>query len=96
MPTRLADEVRAFMTDAPVDTRWAVRSSGTAEDTATAVFAGLHDTFLNCTTVEDVLSHVRRCWLSLWSARAIAYRAQFGISHTDATMAVVLQHMGHG
>ena len=93
MPTRLADEVRAFMTDAPADTRWAVRSSGTAEDTATAAFAGLHDTFLNCTTVEDVLSHVRRCWLSLWSARAIAYRAQFGISHTDATMAVVLQHM---
>lgn len=54
----------------------AVRSSGTAEDLATASFAGQHDTFLNISGPETLLSAVRACWASLWTPRAIAYRRQ--------------------
>ena len=93
MPTDLVAEVEAFLAAAPAGTRWAVRSSGTAEDTAAAAFAGQHDTFLNRTDAADVLEHVRRCWLSLWSPRAIAYRTKLGVRHTDIAMAVVLQQM---
>ncbi len=56
----------------------AVRSSGTAEDLATASFAGQHDTFLNVTGPEALYRAVRACWASLWTPRAIAYRHQRG------------------
>lgn len=56
----------------------AVRSSGTAEDLATASFAGQHDTFLNISGPETLLSAVRACWASLWTPRAIAYRRRRG------------------
>lgn len=78
--------------DAP-GTAWAVRSSATLEDLAGAAFAGQHDTYLNCVGRESVLRRVRQCWFSLWSPRAIAYRAQRGLDHADAAMAVVVQRL---
>ncbi|HEU5439603.1 MAG TPA: PEP/pyruvate-binding domain-containing protein [Ktedonobacterales bacterium] len=54
----------------------AVRSSGTAEDLAAASFAGQHDTFLDVSGPEALLSAVRACWASLWAPRAVAYRRQ--------------------
>lgn len=56
----------------------AVRSSGTAEDLAAASFAGQHDTFLNVSGPDALLSAVRACWASLWAPRAVAYRQQRG------------------
>ena len=56
----------------------AVRSSGTAEDLATASFAGQHDTFLDVSGPEGLLAAVRACWASLWTTRAVAYRRQRG------------------
>jgi pyruvate,water dikinase len=70
----------------------AVRSSGTAEDLAAASFAGQHDTFLNVTGPEALLSAVRACWASLWTPRAIAYRRQHGWTQAVA-LAVVVQEM---
>jgi phosphoenolpyruvate synthase/pyruvate phosphate dikinase len=70
---------------------YAVRSSATAEDSPTASFAGQHDTYLNVIGAESVLAHVRRCWASLFTDRAIAYRQQHGIEHVE--MAVVIQRM---
>ncbi|MBN1674813.1 MAG: hypothetical protein JXR37_27455 [Kiritimatiellae bacterium] len=54
--------------------RVAVRSSATAEDLPDASFAGQHDTFLNVQGAPAVLSAVKRCWASLFSARAVSYR----------------------
>ena len=71
----------------------AVRSSGTAEDLAEASFAGLHDTFLDVEGDEGVLHAVRRCWASLWNARAIHYRHDKGFAHHEAQLAVVIQRM---
>lgn len=71
----------------------AVRSSGTAEDTAEASFAGLHDTYLDICGEEAVLDAVRRCWASMWTGRALAYRHRTGHSNDTARIAVVVQVM---
>jgi rifampicin phosphotransferase len=71
----------------------AVRSSATAEDLPEASFAGQQDTFLNVRGGEHLLRAVRRCWFSLWTARAIAYRAKNGISPEHVALAVVVQEM---
>lgn len=71
--------------------RVAVRSSATAEDLPDASFAGQQDTYLNVEGADPLIEAVRRCWDSLHSARAVAYRAAAGID--DAAMAVVVQRM---
>jgi rifampicin phosphotransferase len=71
----------------------AVRSSATAEDLADASFAGQHDTFLNVTGSDALLDAVRSCWASLWSPRAVDYRARRGWNDTDLALAVVVQEM---
>jgi phosphoenolpyruvate synthase/pyruvate phosphate dikinase len=71
----------------------AVRSSGTAEDTASASFAGLHDTYLDIRGSADVVDAVKRCWASMWSARATAYRHTNGFDQDAARIAVVVQAM---
>jgi pyruvate,water dikinase len=71
----------------------AVRSSATAEDLPEAAFAGQQDTFLNVIGAEALLEAVRRCWASLWTDRAIAYRARQGIEQQSVSLAVVVQRM---
>jgi rifampicin phosphotransferase len=68
----------------------AVRSSGVAEDGAAASFAGLHDTELGLAAA-DVPRAVLRCWASLWSDRAVGYRARRGLAMDGGAMAVVVQ-----
>lgn len=69
----------------------AVRSSATAEDLPEASFAGQQETFLNVCGAANVLDAVRRCWASLWTARAISYRARQGISPESVALAAVVQ-----
>ena len=71
----------------------AVRSSATAEDLPGAAFAGQQDTYLNIIGEAAVLDAVRRCWGSLWTDRAIAYRDRIGIEQADVKIAVVIQRM---
>ena len=71
----------------------AVRSSATAEDLPSASFAGQQDTYLNVVGVEALLDAVRRCWASLWTDRAVAYRAELGIDDAEVRLAVVVQRM---
>ncbi|MGD1992847.1 MAG: PEP/pyruvate-binding domain-containing protein [Anaerolineae bacterium] len=71
----------------------AVRSSATAEDLPDASFAGQQDTFLNIEGADRVLDAVRRCWASLWTARAIGYRARRGIGVEGLSLAAVVQRM---
>jgi rifampicin phosphotransferase len=71
----------------------AVRSSGTAEDLADASFAGLHDTFLDVRGGEEVVRALKRCWASMWTARATSYRHDKGFAHDQARIAVVVQSM---
>jgi rifampicin phosphotransferase len=71
----------------------AVRSSATAEDLPQASFAGQQDTYLNEVGVESVLDAVRRCWASLWTDRAVTYRAKNGIDPHSVGLAVAVQRM---
>jgi rifampicin phosphotransferase len=71
----------------------AVRSSATAEDLPEASFAGQQETYLNVQGVSDVLEAVKLCWASLWTARAIAYRARQGIGIERLSLAVVVQNL---
>jgi pyruvate,water dikinase len=72
---------------------YAVRSSATAEDLPSASFAGQQDTFLNVRGEEQLLQAVRRCWASLFTDRAIAYRAKLGFGQRAVLLAVVVQRM---
>jgi phosphohistidine swiveling domain-containing protein len=69
----------------------AVRSSATAEDLPELSFAGQQDTFLNVSGSTAVLEAVKKCWASLWTARAIAYRLQNGVDQESVALAVVVQ-----
>ncbi|MEM4215377.1 MAG: phosphoenolpyruvate synthase [Candidatus Pacearchaeota archaeon] len=71
----------------------AVRSSATTEDLSTASFAGQQETFLNIKGKEALLEAVQKCWASLFTARAIYYRAKKGFSHETSYIAVVVQRM---
>ena len=70
----------------------AVRSSAISEDGASASFAGLYESYLNVRGVTDVLTAVRRCYASLWSERAIRYRARGGVvgAHDEAMGVVIM------
>ena len=93
----LPGEVRAAITDAysrlGADAAVAVRSSATAEDLPQASFAGQQDTYLNIVGTNALLDAVRRCWSSLWTDRAVFYRASNGIDHRKVRLAVVVQRM---
>lgn len=71
----------------------AVRSSATAEDLPGASFAGQQETYLNVRDAEAFFAAVRDCWASLWTGRALAYRARQGIDSGAVSMAVVVQAM---
>ncbi|MGC9997592.1 MAG: PEP/pyruvate-binding domain-containing protein [Terriglobia bacterium] len=71
----------------------AVRSSATAEDLPGMSFAGQMETYLNERGGAEVLAAVKRCWGSLWTARALSYRAQHGIRPEDVSIAVVVQQL---
>ncbi|MDN5860056.1 MAG: PEP/pyruvate-binding domain-containing protein [Pseudonocardia sp.] len=82
---------RCGVADVPV----AVRSSATCEDSPDASFAGEHDTFLWVCGEQDVLGAVQRCWSSLFTERAIAYRHKMGLATAPIAMSVAVQKMVH-
>ena len=71
----------------------AVRSSATTEDLATASFAGQQDTYTNIKGSHDLIDAVKRCFASLYTARAIYYRHKKGFEKANALLAVVIQKM---
>ena len=71
----------------------AVRSSATAEDLPEASFAGQQDTILNVRGEERLIEACHRCFASLWTDRAISYRASRGFDHFDVSLAIGVQPM---
>ena len=71
----------------------AVRSSATAEDLPEASFAGQQETYLNVQGEDDLINYVRKCWASLFEARAIFYREENNFEHSKVYIAVVVQEM---
>jgi pyruvate,water dikinase len=93
----LRDAVERLSAEAPLAPdatapTFAVRSSAIGEDGSAASYAGLHETELGVPPA-DVDAAVRRCWASLWSDAALAYRRFRGISMHGEAMAVVVQSL---
>lgn len=100
MPSEIMEEVASaygtYGTMRPLDPTSpsvAVRSSATAEDLPGLAFAGQQDTYLNVIGEKVLLDAVRRCWGSLWTGRAMAYRARNHIQPYEVALAVVVQEM---
>ncbi|MEA3549296.1 PEP/pyruvate-binding domain-containing protein [Pseudarthrobacter sp. C1] len=75
------------------DTAVSVRSSATAEDLESASFAGQQESYLNVRGTAALTEAVINCWASLWTARAMAYRAREGVRPDQVRLAVVVQQM---
>lgn len=100
--TPIPDEITTFIIEAynqlcqrvgEENTDVAIRSSATAEDLPEASFAGQQDTFLHVSGYKDVIEYVRKCWASLFEARAIFYREENDFEHSKVYIAVVVQKM---
>lgn len=97
LPAALAEELAGGFAEIqrgqPEGVTVAVRSSATAEDSASFSFAGLHDTILDVRGLAELMAAIKRCWASLWTERAVSYRKQGGLGGDEAAIAVVVQQM---
>ena len=93
MPDGVADAVAAAYVALEGSPAVAVRSSATAEDLPDLSFAGQQETYLNVRGVEAVQAAVVRCWASLWTARAIGYRARYEVDQGAVRLAAVVQRL---
>lgn len=89
LPRRAVLEAYRHLGGEPV----AVRSSASAEDLPDASFAGQHETVLDVSGDEELITAIRTCWQSLDAPRAITYREARGRADQPAAMAVVVQRM---
>ncbi len=98
LPGKLVEELvqayRALSAQSGEDaTDVAVRSSATAEDLPTASFAGQQETYLNVHGSEALLEACSRCFASLYTDRAISYRAERGFEHEKVALSIGVQKM---
>lgn len=93
LPAPLADELTGLLAPRCTDRPVTVRSSAPAEDSATASFAGLHDSFVNVRGLPAILDRLRLVWASLWSDRALLYRQELGLDPAASSMAVIVQEL---
>jgi rifampicin phosphotransferase len=84
---------RTLRVRAPGAAGLAVRSSATAEDLPGLAFAGQQDTYLNVIGERATLAAIRRCWGSLWTARAMAYRVRNHVPAAEVALAVLAQEL---
>lgn len=93
IPSDVVEAVTCYVSRLGEEHAYAVRSSATAEDLPHASFAGQQDTFLNIIGIEAILQHISKCWASLFTDRAVIYRIQNGISHSQVNLSVAVQRM---
>ncbi|MFM2563403.1 phosphoenolpyruvate synthase [Bacillus sp. GX] len=93
IPVDVVEAVTHYLSCFGNEHAYAVRSSATAEDLPYASFAGQQDTYLNIIGKEAILQHVRKCWASLFTERAVTYRMQNGFEHNQVSICVVVQKM---
>ncbi|WP_242221389.1 phosphoenolpyruvate synthase [Bacillus cereus group sp. BfR-BA-01380] len=93
IPSDIAGAVADYLSQFGDKNAYAVRSSATAEDLPHASFAGQQDTYLNIIGKEDILQHIRKCWASLFTDRAVIYRIQNRFNHRQVYLSVIVQRM---
>lgn len=92
-PEDIREEVLSLWKMGGSENSYAIRSSATAEDLPGTSFAGQQETYLNIKGEENLLQYIQRCWASLFTDRAIAYREKNGFDHKKVSLSVVIQPM---
>ncbi|MEX2721229.1 MAG: PEP/pyruvate-binding domain-containing protein, partial [Candidatus Wukongarchaeota archaeon] len=95
IPEKIREEIKPQLTQYN-EKKTAVRSSSAAEDSGQTSFAGLHESYVNVSGIEEILEKTRLVWASLWSDAALLYRQELGLSVDESTMPVVIQEMIQG
>ncbi|WP_436864553.1 phosphoenolpyruvate synthase [Bacillus fungorum] len=93
IPSDVVEAVAHYLSRFGNEHAYAVRSSATAEDLPYASFAGQQDTYLNIIGKENILQHIKKCWASLFTDRAVIYRMQNDFEHNQVSICVVVQKM---
>jgi pyruvate, water dikinase len=99
MPVEMSNSIKkdyqklCELTNSNNDLPVAVRSSANAEDLPDASFAGQQDTYLWIVGENAVIEHIKKCWASLFTSRAISYRRDHKIAEDSVLMSVVIQKM---
>ncbi|MEN8907624.1 MAG: phosphoenolpyruvate synthase [Clostridiales bacterium] len=93
LPADLSTELIKTLYLYDINKSFAIRSSATAEDLPTASFAGQHNTYLNISGKNSILKHIKKCWASLFTERAIIYRIQNNFLHDKISLSVIVQEM---
>ncbi|WP_281864802.1 phosphoenolpyruvate synthase [Planomicrobium okeanokoites] len=93
IPSDVEQAITSYLSQFGEEHAYAVRSSATAEDLPHASFAGQHDTYLNIIGKKAILRHIKKCWASLFTDRAIIYRIKNGFDHRQVYLSVIVQRM---
>ncbi|WP_347551756.1 phosphoenolpyruvate synthase [Pseudalkalibacillus hwajinpoensis] len=93
IPSDVVKAVAHYLSHFGNEHAYAVRSSATAEDLPHASFAGQQDSYLNIVGKEAILRHIRKCWASLFTDRAVIYRMNSGFDHSQVYLSVIVQRM---
>ena len=93
IPQDIENEITCQLKQLGEKNAYAIRSSATMEDLATASFAGQQDTYLNIIGKDAILKNISKCWASLFTERAVIYRLQNGFDHKKVFLSVVIQKM---
>ncbi len=92
MPEELEKEIIFYLARWPAGTKFAARSSAAAEDSASASFAGIHESYLNI-ACDELIEKVKLVWASLWSDRSLLYREEKKLDSRHSVMPVLIQEM---
>ena len=92
LPTELEKTIFSYAAQYPAGTKFAARSSAAAEDSASASFAGIHESYLNV-NADQLTENVKLVWASLWSDRSLLYREEKKLDSRHSTMPVLVQAM---
>ena len=93
IPKGIVGEINEYISKLGEEYSYAVRSSATAEDLPLTSFAGQQDTYLNIIGRDAIQRHIRKCWASLFTDRAVTYRIKNGFDHRKVYLSVVIQKM---
>lgn len=93
IPKEITEAVASHLEKLGEKNAFAIRSSATAEDLPTASFAGQQDTYLNIQGMAAILTHIGKCWASLFTDRAVIYRIRNGFDHRHVYLCVIVQKM---
>lgn len=95
-PQELYSELKEIIKQSFHNKPLVVRSSAPKEDGKSKSFAGLHDSYLNVSGMDDLQKKIKKVWASLWSDRSILYSQELGLETNNSSMAVVIQEFLEG